>query len=1452
VSEKQDGVLTAEEAMATLAMAEINLDEYAFAAAMKKAHIGQQPEEPGTTEGTAEGSEKPATEKNPEAEILAFEMWANSLVHEIGAHQMASVLAEKHGMLADQNGGRGGGQGGSTFLPGSIFDSTSAMDPSEHHSRGSAQLHHSQSVTHLPQNGSDFVVDPEVNVRRSQSQGRDPSQPASSKQDMMLTLPPLPTNGSRFDPNSSSVHSFAQKRRRKNSSLECTFSNKKLQSVAGFDATYGRETPRCLREGSTRSGAPSVKTAGGMGAIEALRWELRLAEEGLSRLDNIVEDNIAWVSSNCDLGSNFAMSSRAKTKCRKISTEKFADVLGNSALIRLDKAFKKWRMLNQFTDMMIIVRSYSKIKAIQCFGNAIGKIIYKLQSKVFAKWTRMVNMMRRFEQEAATVEIQKIVRRRLGKCKSLRRVAEIEHDRRVKEIQKIQKIVRGRLGRNRYNDKWREHMHEWALYYLQHWFLSRLAVNRALKLIKTRNEERRAATKIQKVARGRQGRRRHASKRAEREAREKAEEAARKAALLKEKKEEEKRELERKKREREEKKKGGKKKEVKDLESLPKVATPAKQGTAFDLNNDNDIDMNNFGADVDTAAVKLQAAQRGRLARQQSERAKQGKAAAAAAPPAEPALSVQEQVELDAAAKKLQAVSRGRMSRQNSQKLMAEKKKGGMTSFFSRKRGGGEEAEKAEGDKPSSAKTSSKLSGKLFGNLFGGGGTTEVPSPPKLEPEPEAVVEPEPAPEPVPEPAPEKAEPVKAKEPPAAAAVASAVSMAFGGMAQQKPGPPRPKSRESASESPNRPGSSTTAATAARMGTDRAPSPKVPGGDKTDKAAAAAPAPEQKKPNSRETAHTRKSSVVPAAAVSDAAVEVKSTPEKTKAAAIEAKPDVKKKKAEASTPPKTVAPSKGREPRASSPNTAAVAAGAAKSAETGTGTGSAAPGSRAGRRESSSPGPSDEKTKPSAGQDSRPSSKNTGGRPDKRSASPATEKNKTSGKQPAVAPTARPASKEKESPAASASASVRGSQSKPAAARGSAKSSTKAPDADTAAPEKAATKKAASGPQKTPATAAAPAAARPPSGTKKPARDASPAPAPAPAPAPVVPTPVPAAAEEVVALVAEAPEEQPLPAVAEEPAAAAKAPPVAAPSPVKKAKKTESPAAPPAPKEAEKAPPAVNVVPPVEKKVAHSHVPPAVTAAEKVAPAAPAAVAEVAEAVERPASADKPAPAAAEAAPADVPLDRAAVKSKTDLTVKTEDDKSKKKSKRDLSPSPSKGNLLKNAKATLTNLSGSLMRVMSPLVGSRGGSRAGSRAGSVSSLAYSDGADSAANLASPHLASSNSIDDVSPSPSAGAPGRLLKEGSRSALLNQDEKAAVAETRKMIDAQRKAAEYLTWAVVTIQRLARQYLAKKEYKALQALKKVIFIFISLLYDILPLLYFTMSCPCLVDLYISQRIN
>lgn len=1371
MSENPTGLLSAEEAAAALAMADLDVDEYAFKAAIQKACL--QPTSDNNDATTTEGQGSTETQ-------IQFDRWVHSLVHDVGVHQMASVLAERYGLFST---GRASMQREHSLMAGSFFDSTSiAMENSSHNGRPP----HLKTMNNFRAVGEEFDEKSDEYVRRSQSQGKAPGQSINSRQDMMLTLPPLPSQHSKYS-TASSVHALAKKRRKKGDSVESTFSNKELQSIAGFDQSFGRQTPRCLREGSTRNNG-AVERAGSMSAIDELRRELRLAEEGLNRLDNIVEDNIAWVQSNCDVGANFDMSKRAKAKCRKICAERLTDVLMNSAFVRMSSAFRKWRLLFQFTDMIVIVRSYSRIKSVQMFANAIGRIVYRLKQKTMTRWTRAVNIMRRFEQEAALVEIQRIVRGRLGKLKSKKRLVEIEAQTRNKAARDIQKIARGKQGRKRFKEKWREHKHHWAVAYLQHWSKTRLAIQRAKDITNERRLHRKSATKVQKVVRGRLGRRRFQDIKTKKEMENKMVSSTSTLSRFFRRSKETKSErdlLKQKNTEIEDKKKNM---FSQGLSAMSQAFSSKLSGKGDDApsDNNNDIDRHEFGEDVDKAAIKLQAVTRGRLGRKKSQRFKTFEKTNEE-PKGEPvetsadARATKDQADLDVAAMKLQAVSRGRLARRDSERKKAEQKKGGF-SFFSRKRDG-------EESKQESVKISDQSS-EIPDIVFSGKKTVPAHADSPKQIQSIALQEP-------------------VKTPTATETLKKEVKNIKSAIAEESPKKEQQKLRKNDPDiaKPVTPQKSVTPVPVKEKIS------KVNEPVSTVKSVAAVPV-------KNSTSKPKESELPKTPIVNPKESAPKSTtPAKAEKSVTKATPE-KALVAEKQTPGsgfvKSVSQKRTGAAASDSPRSAQKVS--SKSTEKST-----AAGNKGGRSNLKSTVASPDADKIVS---SRPGS-NTSNRGDKRSASPA-DRSSTKGV------TVKPRSEGKDTSPPPAE------RAKPT--RGKVDSNKHSENSDSA---------------KVPISASKKSEKRPPSGEKRPSGRP-----PSPGMAPMPPKSLKESPKDIVTddktISASNKDQRPpavvevMPTVNEVPTAMLnEAAPVAVEvtnllnednaAVVEKIMQEETPSEPVPTNNGAN----MTTTPPAGLVIKEVVVPaakepeslPEVVQIEKEVPIKKEVKSKPKEVAPKPTVADSPKPAHLDhedkiskpksSTPKSLPLkpvevEAPATVSSVSLPMTTETETHPPSSSKpnleivtdekgaiSLSPPKTPSGMILSARAALSSMGSSFKRAVSPLLNARPGStknsRPTSRNGSLASLNYSD---------DNSVARSLSKDSIS---SGYGRGHLAKQGSRSANLSNDERMALEETKRLIEAQRKAAEYLTWAVVTIQSGFRRFLARKMAKRLAAFKK-----------------------------------
>eukprot|EP01041_Mallomonas_annulata_P005871 gene5871-11861_t len=264
---------------------------------------------------------------------------------------------------------------------------------------------------------------------------------------------------------------------------------RKLQQKGGFDESFGRQTPRILRN----------STIGGYGNVLELREELRVTNEGLYHLNSMVEDTIVWVQNNCDKSStSTSISKRTKAKCQSMAVERLIGVFGVHGYSMLNRCLWKWKLCIQFHQMKNIALLYSRAKAIERLIIIVETFIIR---KIFRKWmiwNVFIQKQTRWEQECATMEIQRIIRGKFG-----RNI--IKYMKRSIAAKKIQSIIRMVLGKRRVLHKREIIKRNIAATHIQEFMTDYTEIRRAKRHV-AKLRRNRAAIIIQKVARGEAGR----------------------------------------------------------------------------------------------------------------------------------------------------------------------------------------------------------------------------------------------------------------------------------------------------------------------------------------------------------------------------------------------------------------------------------------------------------------------------------------------------------------------------------------------------------------------------------------------------------------------------------------------------------------------------------------------------------------------------------------------------------------------------------------------------------------------------------------------------------------------------------------------------------------------------------------------------------------------------------
>lgn len=296
--------------------------------------------------------------------------------------------------------------------------------------------------------------------------------------------------------------------------LQKKAAKKKLMKSFGFDDSFGRETPRCLINRADPIAGGSSVLAGGapvgmargvesvLATVDSLRRELRIAQEGLQQLNGMVDENIAWVHNNCDVvHSNVTISTRTKERCRKMAVEKLfttiSDYLDGSVLW----ALQRWRIACQYSHISKLAVVFARAKGIEGTCRVMGDALTRQYLRAWVPWMALYRLRQREEQEAACVEIQKIVYGFLGRV----RVKQIRRNKLVIRIQSMFRCFKARriVARKR-KQALRRRINNCARRITE--FFRNIVRKKEAKAEVLRRRRQRAAIKIQKIQRGIVGR----------------------------------------------------------------------------------------------------------------------------------------------------------------------------------------------------------------------------------------------------------------------------------------------------------------------------------------------------------------------------------------------------------------------------------------------------------------------------------------------------------------------------------------------------------------------------------------------------------------------------------------------------------------------------------------------------------------------------------------------------------------------------------------------------------------------------------------------------------------------------------------------------------------------------------------------------------------------------------
>ena len=261
---------------------------------------------------------------------------------------------------------------------------------------------------------------------------------------------------------------------------------KRLMVSAGFNASMTRSTPRCLRD----------DLVAGDRTIDMLRRELQLAQEGLMHLNTMVDTNIAWVHSNCDMTAvnGGIISTRTREKCQKMAVERLFLVLQGYLLTSTHWSFLRWRRACQFDKVSELARHISRLKSIEIVTAVLYEAISRQFLRGWAPWKKGLQTQQRWEQEAAVCEISRIVRGFTGRRRAKR-------VRRHKASVHIQCMFRKYKARRRVRMR-RSYLRIFRAAKRLQWFFKCIMLRKRAKKEAARRRKLKAVKKIQAVQRG--------------------------------------------------------------------------------------------------------------------------------------------------------------------------------------------------------------------------------------------------------------------------------------------------------------------------------------------------------------------------------------------------------------------------------------------------------------------------------------------------------------------------------------------------------------------------------------------------------------------------------------------------------------------------------------------------------------------------------------------------------------------------------------------------------------------------------------------------------------------------------------------------------------------------------------------------------------------------------------
>ena len=351
---------------------------------------------------------------------LGFRRWKTLVLSHHRKHLIMGLLAEKEGKLKNSSSSFLDSQGMPEFGGISNYEYPSMADMSV-----AASIMEAPSVATF--NSNDLFDDFDMSFTQSTGKNFNHNQSMYSK----TSAGGLGVKSTQSFRSSSSVRSTTRK-------LPRIKSVPNLKSKSKANKTFRKLKRSASSQHNTIIEKPE-DDLNPMERVAMLRRELESAKEDLAELDEKVDNNIAWVHSNCDTSVIGPISSIGKDKVRKIAVGKLFSVIDIRLKHSMYRALRQWENVIFTEKIRKTARDFSHIKSIEILTGVMNGAICRRLLEGWQPWMRKINVAKKWERNMAAVELQRVARGMLKRMS-------LKDDMIRKCIIKIQALLRRRLG----------------------------------------------------------------------------------------------------------------------------------------------------------------------------------------------------------------------------------------------------------------------------------------------------------------------------------------------------------------------------------------------------------------------------------------------------------------------------------------------------------------------------------------------------------------------------------------------------------------------------------------------------------------------------------------------------------------------------------------------------------------------------------------------------------------------------------------------------------------------------------------------------------------------------------------------------------------------------------------------------------------------------------------------